>query len=105
MKKVVEFVQSFAVITLVLSGIGGLSYNLFRENGWIELVLGKIWDIGTGNALFAVTMAAAATGVYMLWRGGKPVHGRTSKLPDMIVYGVMAAGAYFIARYFITGTP
>lgn len=103
MKKVLEFVQSFVVITLVLCGIGGLSYNLFRENGWIERFLGKIWDIGTGNILFAVTMAVAATGVYMLWRGGKPVHGRTSRLPDMIVYGVMAAGVYFIGRYFIGG--
>ena len=103
MKKIVEFVQSFVVITLVLTGIGGLSYNLFRENGWMEAIVGKLWDIGTRHTLIAISMAIAATIVFMLWRQGKAIHGRTSKLPDLIVYAVMAAGVYFIGQYFITG--
>lgn len=103
MKKVVEFIQSFVVITLVLAGIGGLSYNMFRDNGWVEAILGKLWDIGTRHTLFALFVAIAATIVFTLWRRGKAIHGRTSKLPDLIVYAVMAAGVYFIGRYFITG--
>jgi hypothetical protein len=104
MKKAVEFIQSFVVIALVLAGIGGLSYNMFRDDGgWLEAILGKLWDIGTRHTLFAVFVAIAATIVFMLWRHGKGIHGRTSKLPDLIVYAVMAAGVYFIGRYFITG--
>lgn len=103
MKKVVEFIQSFIVITLVLTGIGGLSYNLFRENGWMEAILGKLWNIGTRHTLFAISVAIIATIVFTIWRRGKAIHGRTSKLPDLIVYGVMAAGVYFIGYYFITG--
>lgn len=103
MKKAVEFIQSFVVITLVLAGIGGLSYNMFRDNGWVEAILGKLWDIGTRHTLFALFVAIAATIVFTLWRRGKAIHGRTSKLPDLIVYAVMAAGVYFIAYYFTTG--
>jgi hypothetical protein len=38
-----------------------------------------------------------------LWRRGRVIHGKTSKLPDMILYSLVIAGAYFIGHYAITG--
>ncbi len=103
-KQVIEYLQSFAVIGLVLFGIGGISYNLFRDEGWIENILGNLWDAGIEYPLIAVPTIVAAAVLGKLWRDHRLALGRTSKLPDYFIYVLMATGVYFIGSLFIRGT-
>lgn len=104
MKKIFIYVQSFVVMGLILSGIGGVSYHLFRDNGWIETVFGNLWTVSFQYPLIAIPVIVAAIFLGRLWNESRLAHGRTSKLPDLIIYGLMAGGVFFLGRFFIYGT-
>ncbi len=103
MKKIVEFLESLIVITLVLAGVGGLAFNLFRENGWLETGLGNFLNLDIQYGLMVAIMLIAAVVVFNLWRRGRVIHSRTSIIPNLFLYGLFAAGVYFIGRYVLTG--
>ncbi|MCW5604096.1 MAG: hypothetical protein KIT18_06085 [Burkholderiales bacterium] len=103
MKKIYEYVESFVVIGLVLAGIGGISYHVFREGGWIESIMGTIWNLESRHLLIAIPVVIAAVVMFNVRRKGRPVHGKTSRLPDLVLYGIMIAGTYFIGRFIATG--
>ena len=103
MKQYLEYAESFAVIVLVLFGITGFSYHLFRDNGWIETAVGNIWDASVQYPLIALPVVVAAVFLGKMWNQARLTHGHTSKLPDFVIYALMAAGAIFIGRYFWYG--
>ena len=103
MKQIVEFLESFVIVGLVLAGIAGISYNLFREEGWIEGFLGNILNFNIQYPLIAIPVTIGAIVMFRLWSRDKVVHGKTSKLPNLILYTLVIAGAYYIGRYAITG--
>lgn len=103
MKQYLEWAESVAVITLVLFGIGGFSYHLFRDNGWIEIVLGNLWGVSVQYPLIAFPVIVGAFVLGKMWNQVRIAHGRTTKLPDLVIYALMAAGAVFIGRYLWLG--
>ena len=104
MKQFLEYVESFAVIAFVLFGITGFSYHLFKDNGWIEAVIGNVWDVSVQYPLIALPVIVAAVFLGRMWNQARISHGRFSKLPDLVIYALMASGAVFIFRYFWYGT-
>ena len=103
MKQFLEYLESFAVIGLVLFGITSFSYHLFRDNGWIEAVIGNVWDASIQYPLIALPVIVAAVFLGKMWNQARLAHGHTSKLPDFIIYALIASGAVFIVRYFWYG--
>ena len=67
---------------LVLFGIGGFSYHCFRDDGWIEAVLGNVWDATVQYPLIAIPVIVGAVFLGKMWNQSRLTHGRTSKLPD-----------------------
>lgn len=104
MKQTIEFLESFVVIALVLAGIGGISYNLFRDDGWIERALGNIWDIQVQYPLITIPLIVGAIVLGVMWRNNRIAKGQRGKLPTILLYLLMAAGAYFIGSYAIKGS-
>jgi hypothetical protein len=102
-KQIFEYIQSFVTIGLVLAGIGGVSYYMFRDNGWLEMALGKIWDFQLSNPVIAIPMTIAVLFIGKLWIDKQRAKGYTSKLPNVLVYVVMAAGVYFIYQFIAQG--
>ncbi len=103
-KQFLEYAESFTVIILVLFGITGFSYHLFRDDGWIEAVVGNVWDISVQYPLIVLPVIVAAVVLGKTWNQARLASGHTSKLPDFVIYALMAAGAVFIVRYFWYGT-
>lgn len=104
MKDVIEYVQSFVVIALILAGIGGLSYHLFREDGWLETLLGDVLAMQLQYPLIAIPLTIAAIWLGVMWRNKRITRGHVSRLPDAFIWALMAAGAYFIGYYLIHGS-
>jgi hypothetical protein len=102
-KQYLEYAESFAVIALVLFGITGFSYHLFKDDGWIEAVIGNVWDVSVQYPLIALPVIVAAVYLGRMWNQSRIAHGRFSKLPDLVIYALMASGAVFIVRYFWFG--
>ena len=103
MKRLVEFLESFVVVGLVLAGVGGIAYHLFREQGWIEGWLGSVWKLELRLLVLVLILVVIGVVVFKVWRGGKAIHGRTSIIPNLFLYALMGAGVYFVGRYAITG--
>ena len=103
MKQVFEYVQSFVTIGLMLAGIGGLAYHVFREGGWLSVVLGKIWDVQTANPVVAIPVTLAILFIGKLWYDNARAKGHASRLPDILIYVIMAAGVYFIYEFISQG--
>lgn len=104
MKQVLDYLMSFAVVALVLAGIGGLSYHLFKEEGWIELVLGNVWEAHVQYPMIAIPLTIGAIVLGKLWRDNRLARGRVSRVPDLFIYLLMASGAYFIGHYVLYGS-
>lgn len=103
MKQYLEYLESFVVIVLVLFGIGGFSYHLFRDNGWIEAIAGNLWGVTVQYPLIALPVIVGAVFLFRTWNAARIAHGRTTKLPDLVIYALMAVGAIFLGRYFWLG--
>lgn len=99
MKQIFEYVQSFVVIGLMLAGIGGVCYDLFKEGGWLGKILGKFWDAQVEYPMVAIPVTIAVVVIGKMWYDRQIEKGRTSKLPNVLIYVVMAAGVYYIWRF------
>lgn len=104
MKQIIEYVNSFITITLVLAGLGGVSYNIFREGGWAGSIFGKLVDVQLENPIIAIPVTIGAVFVGKMWYDHQVEHGKTSRLPDIMIYVIMAAGVFFLYRFFSTGS-
>ena len=103
-KQIFEYIQSFTVIGLVIMGIGGVAYNMFKENGWLGTILGSIWSAQLQHPAIAIPVTIAVLVIGKLWINHNRATGHTSKLPDMLIYVVMGAGAYFIWQLVVNGS-
>jgi hypothetical protein len=102
-KQVFEYIQTFVTITLLLAGIGGLAYHMFKAGGWLSVAFGKFWDIQMANPVIAIPATIAIVFIGKLWYDHNRAKGHTSKIPDILIYVVMAAGVYFIYQFIAQG--
>ena len=103
MKQILEYIQSFVTIGLLLAGIGGVAWHMFKEGGWLSTILGKIWDIQMQNPIIAIPATLAVLFIGKLWYDHNKAKGYASKLPDILIYVIMAAGVYFIYQFISHG--
>ena len=89
---------------LVFAGIGGVSHNLFKEGGWLGALFNKFVDAQVANPLIAIPVTIGVVVIGKMWRDHQLAKGHTSRLPDVFVYVIMAAGAVYIYRFFSIGT-
>jgi hypothetical protein len=103
-KQIFDYVNTFVTIVLILAGIGGVSYHMFKENGWLGQILGKVWDIQMSNPVIAIPVTLGILFVGKLWYDHNRAKGYTSKLPNVLIYVIMAGGAYFLFQFVTQGT-
>lgn len=103
MKQTYEYLVSLATITLVVAGIGGVSFHAFRDRGWIELMLNRIWSFQLDYPMIAIPLTLTAAFAFNAWRNHHLVHGRVSRVPAMLIYCLMGAGAYFLGQFALHG--
>lgn len=103
MKQFFAVVESLITIILVLAGVVGISYRSFRDGGWFMQGFGKVVDAYVSYPLAALAVTIA---LYFVYRAGylNFAGDRGGKRFDLIVYGLMAAGIYFIGHYVIRGS-
>jgi Na+/H+ antiporter NhaC len=89
------------LFSLLVLGFGGLLYKALRAGGWVESVLGRIWDQHPTVAI--VTLLAALAGATWGTRlfDRLPMFGKRG---DMLVYGCLALGLFFAFKLVVTGS-
>jgi len=87
-------------VTLMLIGIFGITYELFRENGWISQLFGTVFDS-------SINMVIAALVLLALWRINRwistPQKQDKMSLGDIPMYVMMTVGIYYLYHLYSTG--
>jgi hypothetical protein len=105
LKLIRDFLESFVIVVLVIAGIGGILYHLFRQAGWGKVFVDKTLELYFlhPTPMISATVVAVVAGV--LWHERRNATGKyNKKFPTYVLYVLMAVGAYFIGRYAIRGT-
>ena len=89
------------LFSLLVLGFGGLMYTALRSGGWVESVLGRIWDQHPTVAI--VTLLAALAGATWGTRlfDRLPLFGKRG---DILVYCCLASGLFFAFKLVVTGS-
>ncbi len=104
MKRVFEYLQSLTVVVLILAAMLGMSYHVFRDNGWLQLLTGRLWTLEIQYPVIAIPSTIAAIVLFRLWRHHRLARGRHSQMPDILIYVLMAVGLYFFIQYMMHGS-
>jgi|LNFM01.1.fsa_nt_gb hypothetical protein len=94
---------SILVGGLVLLGIGGITYHLFREDGWLSQGLGALWEAHYQAPIMTIVLIIAALFVIKTLHSAQVGGKRESKLPDFVLFAFIAVGIYFLGRWLTTG--
>lgn len=104
MKHYLEILESFVAIALAIAGLVGASYHMFRDGGWIDSILGNFVKYHIQNPMVAIPVTAVVILIAIVLHERRVAKGKPTKVPTLILYTLMAAGAYFIGHYAIVGT-
>ena len=88
---------------LILLGIGGSAYHLFRDGGWLSQGLGALWEAHYKAPVITVVLIVAAIFVVKALHTAQVGSKRESKLPDLLLFTFIAVGIYFFGRWLTTG--
>ncbi|MDH3287932.1 MAG: hypothetical protein OEP48_09460 [Betaproteobacteria bacterium] len=76
---------------------------MFRDDGWLEMAFGNIFELHVQYPLIAIPVTFAAIILIRLWRQNLLATGRLKQLPNIFIYTLMATGVYFIGYFWING--
>ena len=105
MKLIRDFLESFVIVVLVIAGIGGILYHVFRQAGWGTVIVDRALELYFlhPTPMISATIVAIVAGVF--WHERRAATGKyNKKFPTYVLYVLMAVGVYFIGRYAIRGT-
>lgn len=93
-----QVVFGFAVVALVMLGIGGTIYKVISPDGWVAQAFGRSFSAGTaalGSVLLIVVLAWFSRG----WTSPRT----RNRFTELFVYTFAAAGLVYAAQFWTKG--
>lgn len=88
-------------IGLVIIGLIGLSVEMFRDNGWLKQLIGKLFSSSLSLAIIPIAIIV----IYFVNRWlSDATDGKASAKGDLPLYLMMAIGAFFLFNLITTGS-
>jgi len=94
-----QMIAGFAIVALVMLGVGGTLYKVMAPGGWLANFLGSSIAGGFAAALALVAMGLIA---WLAREWTSPL--QRNRLSELFVYGFAAAGAIYAARLLLNGS-
>ena len=104
MKQIIDAVQSILMFGLVTMGVVGLVWRTVKEDGWLGTLFDKLVNALVDHPLVMLPLLVALALFGKLWHAYQVEKGFVSRLPNFFLYGVMAAGAYFVWHFLAYGS-
>lgn len=99
MKWTLADVWGILAFFLMMTGIAGLSWEIFHEGGWGQQFLGMTWQATVRKPMVMLPVLVGAVAIFVLATRGRLTVGKGHPFSDAIVYGLMALGIFFIYRW------
>lgn len=94
-----QVLYGFAIVALVVLGIGGTIYKVISPEGWIAVAFGRSFSAGVA-ALGSLVMIA---GLAWFSRGWSSPRTR-NRFADLFVYTFAGAGMLYLAQLWLKGS-
>ncbi|MEO8417555.1 MAG: hypothetical protein ABI475_02380 [Methylophilaceae bacterium] len=94
-------VAAIGRVGLVIIGLIGLSVEIFRDNGWLKQLLGKLFSSSLGLVIIPIAIIV----IYFVnqWLSSAS-DGKASARGDLPLYLMMAIGAFFLLNLITKGS-
>ena len=103
MRALFNLLGTLLVGGLILLGIGGVAYHLFREYGWLSQGLGALWEAHYEAPFMTLTLLIAGFLVFKALHTAQVGNTRESKIPDFVMFTFIAIGIFFFGRWLTSG--
>jgi hypothetical protein len=94
----IEDIGAITLVGLVVLGLGGIVYRLFKPEGWGSSLLGYLWDKSPWLVWLGAFTIAAGT------LAGRHAMGIRGGSGNLFTYLLLAAGVFFLFKLVVTGT-
>ena len=99
-KESFQLILSLIYVALVIAGISGISYGLFRPEGWVSDWLGSVWSMEMHFLVMAVPVFIISIVVVKKWLNGLFASSKGDTLVNILMGILLLAGIYFSGKYF-----
>mgnify|MGYP000075314348 FL=1 len=103
MRALFNLLGTLLVGGLILLGIGGVAYHLFRENGWLSQGMGALWEAHYEAPFMTLTLLIAGFLVFKALHSAQIGNNSKSKIPDFVMFTFIAIGIFFFGRWLTSG--
>ncbi len=99
-KESFQLILSLIYVAFVIAGISGISYSLFRPEGWVSNWLGSVWSMEMHFLVMAVPVFIISIVVVKKWLNGLFASNKGDILVNILMGILLLAGMYFLGNYF-----
>lgn len=99
-KESFQLILSLIYVAFVIAGISGISYSLFRPEGWVSNWLGSVWSMEMHFLVMAVPVFIISIVVVKKWLNGLFASSKGNTLVNILMGILLLAGIYFSGKYF-----
>jgi hypothetical protein len=100
MVRLLRDIGYFVILCLMVVGVGGIIYHAIGRDGWIEHFISGMLSQGITTALVILAGVAYAGWLVRRWLIATQ---RNALFNDMLMYGMVALGLFFVGRW-MTGS-
>ena len=100
MSKLLKDLWSFVMMGLMIAGIAGLAFNMFRDDGWMSKVVGVVWDAEVRSPLIVTPVIVFSAWIGWLALTGRLATGKGNPFADLMVIALAISGAYFLGAWY-----
>jgi amino acid permease len=95
-----QFYGNLLLIYLVILGIFGAGYHIFKPHGWAPRVISALWQKGALYTLFILVCVFAAFALFKHWL----IDDTDTRNKNWITYLCAGAGLFFSIKLITTGS-
>lgn len=103
-ESLMSVIKAGAQFILMVFGIIGLAILIFSDTGLLVTLGGKLTQIDSLELLLAIPLLIVAIFLGRIWFEKTFAKSSTAAAGDLAMYTMMAIGAFFLFRYFSTGS-
>ena len=95
-----QFILSLVYVAFVIAGISGISYSLFRPEGWVSNWLGSVWSMETHFLVMAIPVFVISIVIVKKWLKGLFASSKGNTLVNILMGILLLTGIYFSWKFF-----
>ena len=101
MKRLLRDIGYFAILALMVVGVGGVMYHAIGKDGWVQRFLGGMVQQSLASAVAMLLGLLLAVWLIRRWLIATQRH---TLFNDFLMYGMVALGVLFLGRLLVHGS-